>query len=53
MDRPFYSITIGGKNTWDEWNLIPLKAGKIEFATPPVKYESVEIPGSDDVLDMT
>lgn len=53
MDRPFYSVTIGGKNTWDEWNLMPLNAGKIEFATPSVKYESVEVPGSDDVLDMT
>lgn len=53
MDRPFYSVTFGDKNSWDEWNLIPVKAGKIEFATPNVKYESEEIPGSDNVLDMS
>ena len=53
MDRPFYSITINGKNTWDEWALMPVKEGKIEFATPEVKYESVEIAGSDDALDMS
>lgn len=53
MDRPFYSITINGKNTWDEWALMPVKEGKIEFATPELKYESVEIAGSDDALDMS
>lgn len=53
MDRPFYSVTFGDKNSWDEWNLIPVKAGRIEFATPNVKYESEEIPGSDNVLDMS
>ena len=53
MDRPFYSITINGKNTWDEWALMPVKEGKIEFATPELKYESVEIAGSDNVLDMS
>ena len=53
MDRPFYSITINGKNTWDEWKLMPVKAGKIEFATPEMKYESVEIAGSDNALDMS
>ena len=53
MDRPFYSVTFGDKNTWDEWNLIPVKAGKIEFATPEVKSEYIEIPGSDNALDLT
>lgn len=53
MDRPFYSITINGKNTWDEWKMMPVKAGKIEFATPEMKYESVEIAGSDNALDMS
>lgn len=53
MDRPFYSVTFGDKNTWDEWNLMPVKAGKIEFATPEVKTEHVEVPGSDDSLDFT
>lgn len=53
MDRPFYSVTFGDKNSWDEWNLMPVKAGRIEFATPNLKYESEEIPGSDNVLDMS
>lgn len=52
-NRPFYSITFGEKNTWDEWALMPIKAGRIEFATPEVKRESVEIPGSDGELDMS
>ena len=53
MDRPFYSVTFGDKNSWDEWALAPVHAGKIEFATPTLKYESVELPGSDGVLDLT
>lgn len=53
MDRPFYSITINGKNTWDEWALMPVKAGKIEFATAELRYDSAEVAGSDDVLDFT
>lgn len=53
MERPFYSVTFGDKNSWDEWNLMPVKAGKIEFATPELKYESVEIPGADNVLDVS
>ena len=53
MDRPFYSITFGNKNTWDEWALMPVKAGRIEFATPNVKREGVDIPGADGELDMS
>lgn len=53
MTRPFYSITINGKNTWDEWKLMPVKAGRIEFATADLRYESAEVAGSDDVLDFT
>ena len=52
-DRPFYSITFGDKNTWDEWALMPIKAGRIEFATPEVKRESVEVPGADGELDLS
>lgn len=53
MSRPFYSVTFGSKNTWDEWALMPVKAGRIEFATPNVKREGVDIPGADGELDMT
>lgn len=53
MDRPFYSVTFGTKNTWDEWALMPVKAGRIEFVTPNVKHESVEIAGADGELDLS
>ena len=53
MDRPFYSITINGKNTWDEWKLMPVKAGKIDFAPPELRYEVADVAGSDDPLDFT
>lgn len=53
MDRPFYSITINGRNTWDDWKLMPLKAGRIDFAPPELRYEAADVPGSDDPLDFT
>lgn len=53
MDRPFYSITINGKNTWDEWKLMPVGEGKIEFITPELKYDAVSVPGSSNILDFT
>lgn len=53
MTRPFYSITINGKNTWDDFGMMPVKAGRIEFATPSLKYEAAEVAGSNDVLDFT
>lgn len=53
MTRPFYSITINGKNTWDEWKLMPVKAGKIDFAPPELRYEVADVAGSDDPLDFT
>lgn len=52
-ERPFYTITFGTFNTWDEWGLIPVKAGKIEIATPKVKTEYVDIAGSDNALDLS
>lgn len=52
-NRPFYSVTFGDKNSWDEWALMPVKAGRIEFATPEVKRESVEVPGADGELDLS
>lgn len=53
MDRPFYSITFGEKNTWDEWAMMPVKAGKIEFSAPPVREEYAEVPGMNGSLDMS
>ena len=47
----YHSITIGTKNTWDDWHLIP--SSRPLFNPPPVKTSYVEIPGGDGVLDLT
>lgn len=47
----FHSITIGDKNTWDDWHLVPTSRPK--FAMPPVKTSYVDIPGGDGVIDLT
>lgn len=47
----YHSITIGDKNTWDDWRLIP--ESRPLFNPPPVKSNYVEIPGGDGLLDLT
>lgn len=47
----YHSITIGDKNTWDDWHLIP--ASRPLFNPPSVKTNIVDIPGGDGVLDLT
>lgn len=47
----YHSITIGTKNTWDDWHLIP--ATRPLFNPPTVKTNMVNIPGGDGVLDLT
>lgn len=47
----YHSITIGNKNTWDDWHLIP--ASRPLFNPPTVKTNMVNIPGGDGVLDLT
>lgn len=47
----FHSITIGDKNTWDDWHLIP--TSRPLFNPPTVKTNMVDIPGGDGVLDLT
>ena len=47
----FHSITIGDKNTWDDWHLVPTSRPK--FTMPPVKTSYVNIPGGDGVIDLT
>lgn len=51
MNRPFYSITINGKNTWDEWQMMPVGEGKIEFNSPEPRTNFVTVPGSSNILD--
>lgn len=47
----YHSITIGNKNTWDDWHLIPSSRPLVN--PPPVKTAYVEIPGGDGILDLT
>lgn len=47
----YHSVTIGTKNTWDDWHLIPKSRPIVN--PPAVKTNYIEIPGSDGVLDLT
>lgn len=47
----YHSITIGEKNTWDDWHLIP--TSRPLFDPPSVKTHLVDIPGGDGVLNLT
>lgn len=47
----FHSITIGDKNTWDDWRLVPVT--RPVFNPPPQKKVTVDIPGSDGILDLS
>lgn len=47
----YHSITIGNKNTWDDWHLIP--ASRPLFNPPKVKTSMATIPCGDGMLDLT
>lgn len=47
----YHSITIGGKNTWDDWHLIPTSRPLVN--PPSIKTSLIEIPGGDGVLNLT
>ena len=47
----YHSITIGEKNTWDDWHLIP--TSRPLFSAPKVKENIIDIPGADGSLDLT
>lgn len=47
----YHSVTIGDKNTWDDWHLIPTT--RPLFNPPSVKTNLVSIPGGDGSLDLT
>ena len=49
--QSYHSITIGDKNTWDDWHLVP--SSRPLVAPPPVKTSYVEIAGGDGALDLT
>ena len=49
--KKFHSITIGEKNTWDDWHLVPSSRPLIN--PPEVKTSYVELIGGDGFLDLT
>lgn len=49
--KAYHSITIGDKNTWDDWHLIP--TSRPVFAPPEVKSKWVDIPGANGELNLT
>lgn len=49
--RGFHSITIGEKNTWDDWHLVPTSR---PFVAPPgVRTSYMDLPYADGALDLT
>ena len=49
--KKYHSITIGDKNTWDDWHLVPASR---PLVTPPnVNTSYVTVPGASGSLDLT
>lgn len=46
-----HSITIGGKNTWDDWHLQPSSRPVVKPPTQKTNY--IEIPGANGSLDLS
>lgn len=44
-------IFVGGKNSWNDWHLVPLQ--KPVIPPPSVKMRQVDIPGAHGYIDMT
>lgn len=49
--KAIHSITIGGKNTWDDWHLVP--SSRPLVSPPGLKTQFVDLPGGDGILDLT
>ena len=49
--KKYHSITIGDKNTWDDWHIIP--TSRPLFSAPRVKTSYISLPGGDGALDLT
>lgn len=47
----YHSLTISGKNTWDEWKLIPSPRPYVELAEPIL--ETIDLPGRNGRLDLS
>lgn len=49
--KAYHSITIGDKNTWDDWHLVPTSRPLV--VPPSVNTSYVTVPGSSGSLDLT
>lgn len=47
----YHSVTIGTKNTWEDWRLI--SASPPFVVPPPVRKNLVELPGGNGSIDLT
>lgn len=47
----YHSVTIGSKNTWEDWRLIPSSPPIV--STPPLRKNIVELPGGNGSIDLT
>lgn len=47
----YHSIIISGKNSYEEWGLIPVERPVI--SPPAVKSNFIELPGSSESIDLT
>lgn len=47
----YHSITFGDKNTWDDWHIVP--SSRPVIAPPSVKTKTIDIPGSNGLLDLS
>lgn len=51
QSKAYHSITIGEKNTWDDWHLVP--SSRPLFNAPTVKTSIIDLPGGDGAIDLT
>lgn len=47
----YHSLTIGNKNTWDDWHLVPTSRPVVNPPKPKTIY--VDVPGANGSLDLT
>lgn len=47
----YHSVFFGGKNTWDDWHIVPSSRPVIKPPTKKTNY--LDIPGADGNLDLS
>ena len=51
LAKQYHSVTIGDKNTWDDWHLIP--TSRPTFGPPEANMMLVEVPGANGSLNLS